>query len=588
MGYMLEALTTMLKRDSSKVKMSKHMYESMITNQNLLLKKLRSSQDTERPIVSGVYSSSSSGVKVPIYPIALRRIEVMANDIDALRLMIEVIQSEMFKNGLEVVPDYKYLCKNEKCGKKYMTKPIDTELLSSIMKGNVDEDEKLKCDVCGKTDFEQPTPQDRKKLQDLIEHEQNDNGQKIEQVARMFERDLDIFDNAYLVLIYDYEKNTKNKIESQTLHEMVVVSPVNTALIGNMAGQLGIDDLGTAYYVCPFHRSMTVARKKGEDVPRCKICDCETKVAILQIDNGGGFDGGKGQMYYAIDEVIFKAGKYKPGLMYGYTPIFSIWSKADALKHMDEYIRKYFDKQRPPRSMMFIGTKNIQTTNKAWDQMTEKAKQDPYELNPVLVETEQSGRNMVQMVDLTGSLQELQFIDVRSEFKRAIGAMYGVLPLFSGDLPNGWSQDGLAMAVSNRKMAWGQKVLADSFFDPLTQLLGVKGWKIRLKSGEMTDELRVEQIQAQKINNATAMRNMGFEVMVNAEGEFVFSSKPTQPTMIGGQGGLGGSKDNTQSGFKTEEMTQNEGEPSSPRQSDAGGTSQGSPASGDKTSRSQK
>ena len=66
------------------------------------------------------------------------------------------------------------------------------------------------------------------------------------------------------------------------------------------------------------------------------------------------------RVVYGEGEVIWKAGKYKPSLLYGYSPIYAIWSKAMALSHMDEYIRKYFDKMRPPRGMLVIASRNYE------------------------------------------------------------------------------------------------------------------------------------------------------------------------------------------------------------------------------------
>lgn len=565
-------------------------WENLMNNNHFLMKAL-SNQNLKRPAMDRFFSSSESGAKVPLFPVSLRLVQAMADDVDALRLVIEIIQREMFKNGFEIIPKYKYKCKNPECEKEYKTKPIDmeedddVEVSKGMVEGDV-KDEKLKCDVCGKTEFSQPSPQGRKKLQDLLDKPQNDNNQKLEPIAKMFERDLDVFDNAYLLLLYDYSFDSAGEITGKTLKEMLTISPISVEMIGNMQGRLGIDDQGQEHYTCVRHRTEQFTRRPSEEKPRCNRCKRALIRAVMCVNNArtGGLDGSK--LYYGLKEMIFLPGKYKPGLLYGYSPVFSIWSKCESLKFMDDYVRQYFDRKRPPRSLLLIGTKNTTTAHKAWDQLKAKAAEDPYDLHPLMVESDRGGRNMIQHVDLTGSLAELQFIEVRAEFKRAVGAMYGILPLFGGDVPNGWSNDSESMAITNRAIKWGQRELRLGLFDPLCKLLEVDDWILQLKESEETDILREQQIEAAKVANAQGMKSIGFQPRINSEGDFVYSSKPMDEGMIGDQGGLGIPKED--GGMKEEEMTDFEGERLSPRPSDQGGTLQGTPASGPGTSLSRK
>ena len=60
---------------------------------------------------------------------------------------------------------------------------------------------------------------------------------------------------------------------------------------------------------------------------------------------------------------------------------------------------------------------------------------------------------------------------------------------------------------------------------------------IKLVDSEDIDRLREEQIKGQKIDNATKMYGMGFDVATDGEGEFIFSQFPNperQSMMMGG------------------------------------------------------
>ena len=119
---------------------------------------------------------------------------------------------------------------------------------------------------------------------------------------------------------------------------------------------------------------------------------------------------------------------------------------------------------------------------------------------------------MAQWLDFTGSLKELEFTAIRKELRMIIGAVYGVLPLYFGELPTGWSQEGLQVTITNRAVKWAQDVLQQSFFKKLALLQGVDDWDLKLKTGEETDKLRDLQIQGVEIENMTALQNLGFEI----------------------------------------------------------------------------
>ena len=65
--------------------------------------------------------STDTGAKLPIFPFPLTMIYELADNIDALRIPIETLNREMFKNGFEVVEKWKYKCNN--CSKEFQYAP---------------------------------------------------------------------------------------------------------------------------------------------------------------------------------------------------------------------------------------------------------------------------------------------------------------------------------------------------------------------------------------------------------------------------------------------------------------------------------
>ena len=582
-------------------------------------------ESTVRPSIAQPYMATDTGAKLPIFPFPLIMIYELADNVDALRIPIETINREMFKNGFEIVEKWKFKCAN--CSKEFQYAPLAGDQRDEQPNSTNEDNEStigsttsskaakkpqfpvrqpssnlegpLQCETCGSHDLRRPTPENRQVLEDMLNNPVNANEQSLEDVVRMLERDLEIADNAYLLVLKNYwidDKTGEIDDEKSEIKELIRVDPPQVAMIADSDGRVGYDDKHNPVFVCPKfeHRGK---RLVGD---RCDICGTKALKAIIEVNSvySIGIPQPK-RVIYGEGEVIWRAGKYRPGLLYGYSPIYAVWSKVMSLSHMDEYIRKYFDKMRPPRGMLVIASRNYETFRKSWDALEQKATEDPYMIHPLLVESDKpGGKNMAQWLDFTGSLKELEFIAVRKELRMIIGAIYGVLPLYFGELPTGWSQEGLQVTITNRAIKWGQDILLKSFLSKLAALRGIDDWELRLKSGEETDRLRDLQIQGVEIENMKSLQGLGFEISRTHTGEFKVSkdpvittaemagmeedeaTNPNAPVKPGGRGrGTAAPK---------EDQQRFEGEPQHKLPSKVGGIAGGHPASGHGTSLSRK
>lgn len=516
-----------------------------------------------RPNLDTLWLSTETGAKVPIYPFPLPIIYDMAISVDALRIPLETLRREIFRNGLEIKENWKYKC--TKCEKEFMAKPTN-------------ENDVLECDTCGNTKLLRPEPSHRKTVADFLKTPVNNNGQLFEDVLWQIEGDLDIADMGYMLILKDYDIDpTTRNIVGEKIVEIIRGSPVQINLLADRQGKIGRDDKGRQLYVCPIHRSVK------QYTERCPTCDTQCLEAYAETTNIFGAQySAERIILYGKGEIKWKS-KYQPTLLYGYSPIYAVYMKALTLWHMDTYLLKYYDKMRPPRGLLVVSSRNFESMKKAWDAVREKAKEDPYMIYPLMVESDKSGKAIAQWVSFMDSLEDLQFIDVRNELRRTIGAMYGVLPLFSGDLPAGWSNEGMQVTVTNRAVEYSQVVLYKGFLEPLIKdILNIDDWKLQLKANEEADQLRDLQTEQQKIQNAVAMAGMGFSVEVDHRGEFKFSKKPVN--MPTGEQGMHAKNPDV----KDEDVSNFEGEPKHKRPSDEGGVGTGHPASGTGTSLSNK
>jgi len=531
---------------------------------------------TTRPSVAQPYMSTDTGAKLPIFPFPLIMIYELADNIDAIRIPIETLNREMFKNGFEIVERFKYKCDN--CSKEFQYAPnIHEEGEDKI------DMKKVQCDSCGSYDMKRPIPEHRKILEDIMSKPVNGNMQNMEDLSRQLERDLEIADNAYLLMLKNYfidDVTGETDMQKTEIKELLRIDPPQVAMIADSDGRIGYDDKRQKIWVCPRFEH----RDKRQYTDRCDICNAKCLKAIIEVNSvySIGIPHPK-RVIYGEGEVIWKAGKYKPSLIYGLSPIFAIWSKAMSLSHMDEYVRKYFDKMRPPRGLLVVASRNYETFRKSWDALEQKATEDPYMIHPLMVESDKGGKNMANWIDFTGSLQELQFIEVRKELRQIIGAVYGVLPLYYGEMVGGWSQEGLQVTITNRAVKWGQDILYKAFFKKFAEVMGVDDWDLRLVAGEENDKLSELQREGVEIDNMAKLQQMGFKIERTHTGEYNISKEVQEyenPELKLGRG--------RETAAPEEQRANAQGEHVESRPSDMGGVAQGSPSSGTGTSMSQK
>ena len=543
---------------------------------------------TTRPGNPLPYLSTDTGAKYPLFPIPLVRLFEMANNIPDVKTVLNVIQREMFKNDFSIQPKFNFKCKN--CGKEFDKKPLEKLNLVENQKKKPE----LQCDICekkGEDNFRKPDPYQRQLIEDLFTGTVNANKQNIEDLARQFEFDLDVADNAYCLVLKDYylkKLKTPNadgaelEIDEKLTRfsEFLRIHPAQVAFIADADGRMGYDDNKNKVYVCPDFRH----RNKKLIKPVCPECKAQAIPALMEANTifSTGIIQPK-KVIYAEGECIWAAGKYTPDMLYGYPSLISIWKKAMGLFHMDEYILKYYDKQRPPRSLLFINSRNAASVKQFWEKQRQGAREDPTMPRIVTVENEKGGaKNAAQLIDVMGKLTDLQFTEVRDELRQALFASYGFPPFLFGKVDKGgFGGANMQMTEVNRTIKASQIYLKKKFLDPVTMMIGAYDWEVVINKSEETDDLRDQQLLGQKIDNAVKLYvDLGFDVWLDGNNDPQSSQVPNQETLKARMGGNDSGNKAKSTKPKEEEDTKFQGEIHNKRPSDVGGSAQGDPNSG--------
>jgi len=459
----------------------------------------RREQREESPAGLVTYDSRPTGGYVPfglvfagatpIYAIPLNFYYELAYNNDIIRTSIRALIQETFRKGVRVVKRYELKCVN--CG---------TEFHRYV----------AVCPVCGSKTFVEPNEANRVFLEKVVE-DANRNDESLIDVLQAIDWDINVVDNAYLVVIKNYYYDEDGRLIGAEPVEIIRADPRGMRLVMNKEGRMGVLNPGKFAFFCPAHRETLVEVERGEveelsekgDMPRCPKCNRQMLPAYFSFVKAGGET-----TYYAEGEVLHIK-KFTYGLGYGYPPLATIWMKAMILMRQDYFILMGYHLMRSPRGILLFKGVSPEQIQQAWLKMMEVARVNPHMLTPLVLPAESE----VQYIDIGFELRDIDFGDYREELRRAITALYGVMPIFLGE-SYGAGRDVMQILVTNRAVEMEQRLFNDKILPWLSRQLGVDDWVFELAPSELRDERTFMEIQQAKLDMIERLKGMGYKVEV--------------------------------------------------------------------------
>ena len=420
----------------------------------------------------------TTGIQEPVLVqgITIPALYAVAQENLILRTVLSTLQQEIFRRGYRWEKKFNKKCTS--CDKEYQH---DVDV----------------CDECG-GEVRNPNPDELVYAKWLLE-QRNAMEQTFMDVLRELEYDLNITDDAFMVLVKEYYIDPEtNEIEFYRIKEIIRGDPIFMRIIADKRGVRG-----GRFRVCPVHRT-EVKSFSGED-KECPTCGREME-DVHHVNTAGS---GKTQ-YYLKGEVIHVS-KYQPSKLYGRSPVSTLWRQAMTLTAMDNYMYTAYSKRRIPRGILSINTDNLESMKAFWKATDEKLERDPHYIPKIA--TEGSGKGGVNWVKLMDSLEEMQYIPARDEMRQRIAAFYGVSNVFMMDTgkSGGLNNEGMQILVTNRAVEFGHKVYTEHLFPRMMEELDVNDWKLSLYPNEEEDEVTRLRRDEMEVNIAQRMMMLGFK-----------------------------------------------------------------------------
>lgn len=475
---------------------------------------------------------------------------------DTLQIVFQARKREIFRRGIGIVPVK---------GDDNSGLPIDTQNVESEVHA-----EQLRLE--------------RVRLQRFIDAV-NANGQKMKDLGREYEDDQCVYDDGYVIAQFEYEiNNSTGKIESKQALEFIRQHPANMRLVIDRKNRLGRNQDGHKVYFSLHDRTTLITEeqaKKGNYLDK----HGHELIPAHYMHSTGGFStatsNSNSVMYYGPWEVYHDS-EFNPSITYSKCPpIKTCWMKVWTLVKMDEWIMKNYALQRPPKFFMVFNTSNPATLEKEYQKMIQRAQADPH-IPQILANEHDGPGGGVEVVDLMRSLEEMQWVDSRREFREQIGAVYGVMPIWQADLSTsgGLNNEGMQITVTNRAIEDAQIFYNEGLLPWMARSIGAVHYTYELLPSEELDESAELERQHMKMQNAQLALQIGLQVDFNPDtGEFTYSGTPElQQNPMGGFPGFGGGNQGAagvDTGFDSDQDV--DGTPADLMQSDGGGTGFQSP-----------
>ncbi len=513
---------------------------------------------------------SETFLKIPPFPMSYTSMYAIHQMETVSRTCTNNIKNETFRRGLEWKS--KWTSKCPECNTTYTGKtPLDRcpecdpepdnffTLLGeiSLEDGDIKEIEKKLLEGASATrEMLQPDPHEYERYDKFIK-KINSAGLSLIDVLKQFDEDLNIVDEGFFVVRkeYDYvtgytDKDTKEFIYANPKQQALGLLP-GTILRANVLeafrGSPKIlrkvidqnNNMGDRWYKC-IHCGMIVENATwGQDylsvnsMPTaepderglwvCPRCD-HIMHDVLYFEMLTEY--GDVRKFFIAGEVIHRH-KWSTSTGYGEPPTLSNYPYQASLIYGITYIRDFLEQRKAPQGIIQIVTANVTKGMKRWAEEARKRQEDKQHIPVMFIEPEATGlggTGQVKWVPIMQTLADMEWTKAREECRERISFFYGVSSKFissSSGQTGANKNDGMTLVVSNRTIETEQQII-QSVLDEFIPMLGIRNYDLSPVPTEDRDIMKEEDIETKKSQRMQMNYAMGFEVDVNANGEWIF------------------------------------------------------------------
>ena len=408
----------------------------------------------------------TSGIQEPVMAqgITIPALYAVSNESLILRTVLAKLRQEMFRRGYYWEKKFQFCC--ESCGEEY-SDSVDA------------------CKLCG-SPVREPDVEQMLYPKWLLKQE-NSMEQSFLHILYEIENDLNIVDDAYLILVKEYYLDNNGEIRMHRIKEIYRGDPVTMAIYSDEVGERGTKGF----------TSLNDRNFLAEDQHECHPETNESLHPVHYVNRA------KGEEQYFIEGEVLHFSKYSPSRLYGQSPVLTLFSHITTLLAMEQYVNTSYTKSRMPRGLLAVQTRNMESMRTFWRSVKEKMEEDKHFI-PIMGIEADNGKGSVEWIKFMDSLKEMDYVAVKEDLRDRIAAFYGVSKIFMADnsASGGLNNEGMQILVTNRAVEMAQNVYNLYVFPWLAEEFGITDWKLVLPPSEEEDEIAVMRKREIEVNIA--------------------------------------------------------------------------------------
>jgi len=332
---------------------------------------------------------------------------------------------------------------------------------------------------------------EEEKLIDNLLYSANENNEDLLEVFKNIEIGANWSNLRTMLLLKEYKRKGR-EWKTATVKQILNIDPLTVEPIKDKSGRLGYDKSGKKMYFSLYKRNSFTYEEVTNGKPNMQ--------ADYRVNTDDGY------YYYNRTELIVK--KKFPA-----NPIFALKNKILSLIAQDKYVMNEYSEGKPTKKMLLFKGKNINEVKASLKEFSNAVRENPNKLHPLMVGGVEQNMNMTEVVDLVRSMEEMQATEMRNEYRNAIGAPYGVSPIYQNDnKKGGLSSDSKDIEVMNEAIETNKDCYNYLLKLIFNVTLDVQDWSVELMPNEEEDDVAIEELFARKLQNAEKVLALGGEV----------------------------------------------------------------------------
>ena len=323
-------------------------------------------------------------------------------------------------------------------------------------------------------------------------------------------RQLEVFDDVWVSIVYDRIEGTEDKIVKQLWVEDAKHMRFHVDEYGKFKDDIWFD---------------TVTRKFVED----KTSKTE-----------GGFPAAKMAYYYdqgtekdnipfARDEIIHFNKYSASARLYGQSPIIGLSKKIETALAIENFQNKIYKLERPPKGFLDIPGHDEESLNRLGEYIAEETRRNPNFVPIISSRGEGVSAGQAKFVPVMPNMDELMALPYMERINNDINAAYGVMPIITGSTAGvgGLNAEGEQINIFDRTILETQNCLEMGFFKPLLKIMGIKTWKIKFADINVKNEQQHLANMLQKANIITVLNKLGIKATIDKDGNLKLPEEST-------------------------------------------------------------